>query len=228
MKKQLQFYLIPGLLLMSIFSSCGEQKTPQRSVKVDEEIVYVKKTFMKPFSGYEIKDGKVHLSSPYNNVLPAGQLQVALEGTCPKGDCYLIFERDVGDQQMNYTFDFNDLDRLGINQVVYSKGKDSIRSYYDMVIKFIEKRTLYVTVFYELPAICEKVLPNPESKVGFQRHFSQEFGGRNRILIRPYIRLNSFLLTDLRKKGLIREDQKAYCNDGTGTAYRYRKISDLN
>lgn len=222
--KRLSLYL--SFLLIFLFS-CKNQEPKKLPVDTDQEIVYVKKTFLKPFSGYDIAGETIRLSTSGNKILPAGWVEVTLEANSPHGHFFLVFVRDVADQQMDYTFNLNDLDHLGMNDRIYSKGKDSTELLYRMLMKSVEPTSQYLTVFYSLPAICEKVLPNPKLKRGFQRHFSQEFGGENRVLIQPYIRLNTLLLADLRKKGLISGNDRAYCNDGFGTAYRYKKVNEL-
>lgn len=210
-------------LLLSGFSSCEFER------KEENCIAYVKKNTMEPFSDFVVKNGRVQLAGNVNAKLPVGEIDITLWGESKFGLFEISYWRRIEQQEFKPEFDFSE---VGIIELLtegtsYTQQDDSLKIIYDQIMQDFKREKASCSISFDLPAWCFGKLQHPETHIGFTRHFSQHIGSRPMLLKYPFIKINEFVFTDMKKKGILEMEDTVYLNCG-GRGYNYRKVGELN
>lgn len=211
------------VLLSAGFSSCKFEREEKDCV------AYIKKNMMEPFSDFRVENNSVRLIGNRNAKIPAGDVAVTLWGESRFGYSVISYWRRIQQSEFKPQFDFSEVDLIELPSLgrMYGKGKDSLRIVYDQIMQDFKREKYSCSIYYDLPAWSFTKLQHPETQVGFTRHFSQHIGGSRPMLLKyPFIRINEFVFTDIRKKGILKKEDTIYVNCG-GRGYNYQTLSDF-
>lgn len=220
--------LIYFFLVLSLFACSGRKKEEHDTVKC---VAIVKKMFIKPFTGFKVDNDKLKLLGPSSGNIPKGFWEVIYSGESTYGDFAIIYQKENGNGKFDFKFGFDDIYYVELNDRKYTIDNDfdSLMTVYDNVMRTVIPEKQVVMFHYSIGLLCFEYLENPIDQSGFSGHLTQQMGNAKQITLQyPYVRLEPTLLLDLRKKKLITENDRVYVNCGEGTAYKYKKIKDLN
>lgn len=212
------------ILLSSGFPSCTFEKKEETDC-----IAYVKKNTMEAFSDFRVEDNRVYLEGNRNTKLPAGDIAVTLWGGCRLGFFAVSYSRRVEQEEFKPEFDFSEVDMIELQTTSYTRENDSLKIVYEQIMQDFNREKYSCSIYYDLPAWSFTKLQHPETHIGFTRHFTQHIGSKPMLLQYPFIRINEFVFTDMRKKGLLKDEDTVYVNcGGSRGGYSYRKASDFD
>ena len=211
------------ILLSAGFSSCTFER------EETDCVAYIKKNMMEPFSDFRVENNAVQLIGNRNTKIPAGEVAVTLWGKSRFGYSVISYWRRIQQGEFKPQFDFSEVDLIELATLgrMYSKGEDSLRIVYDQILQDFKREKYSCSIYYDLPAWSFTKLQHPETQIGFTRHISQHIGNRPMLLKYPFIRINEFVFTDIRKKGILKEGDTIYVNCG-GRGYNYRTLSEFD
>ena len=226
-----------GLCCLSalVLFSCGSNE--RKKFNTISNIVIINKMVIKPFTGYEIVDNKLHLIGPNNGNIPRGFWELDYSGECDLGRFAVIYQKTMDrTTSFDYKFGFHDLYHIEVtdgNEIhqTYSleNDPDSLRMIYDHINEVTKNnKNTIVTFHYSIGLLCFDRLESPEKQAGFNGHLTQQIGGDDpKILQYPYIRLHPELFSNMKKKGFLTKKDRFYVNSGSGTGYKYKTIDDI-
>lgn len=212
------------ILLLAGFSSCKSER------EETDCVAYIKKNMMEPFSDFRVENNRVQLIGNRNTKIPAGDVVVTLWGPSRFGYSVISYWRRIEQGEFKPQFDFSEVDVIELSSLgrMYGKGKDSLRIVYDQIMQDFKREKYSCSIYYDLPAWSFTKLQHPETHVGFARHFSQHISESRPMLLKyPFIKINEFVFTDIKKKGILTEKDTIYVNCG-GRGYNYQTFSEFN
>lgn len=211
------------VLLSASFSSCKFKQ------KEKDCVAYIQKNMMKPFSDFRVENNSVQLVGNRNAKIPAGDVAVTLWGRSRFGYSVISYWRRIQQGEFKPEFNFSEVDLIELPSMgrMYGKGEDSLRIVYDQILRDFKREKYSCSIYYDLPAWSFTKLQHPETRVGFTRHFSQHIGSRPMLLEYPFVKINEFVFTDIKKKGILKEEDTIYVNCG-GRGYNYRTLSGFD